>query len=116
MLFLDLPFELLKLLQMEVGIPRLQSQRGLTLHCGSNYNVDGNVDTGCLLGIPGGMVSIAHEAPSGWVDVVVRVGVGPPKGVIIVEEATQIFRVIKFGVGSGYLALVRVGHGLLLII
>jgi hypothetical protein len=74
------------------------------------------VDTGCLLEIPGGRVSITHEALSGWVDVVVRVRVGSPKEVIIVEETTQVFRAIKPGVGSGYLALIRVGQGLLLVI
>jgi hypothetical protein len=74
------------------------------------------VDTGCLLGIPGGRVSITHEALSRWVDIVVRVGVGPPKEVVIAEEAMQVFRAIKLGVGSGYPTLVGVGQGLLLVI
>jgi hypothetical protein len=103
------------LLQLEIGLPRLRSQRGLTLHHGSNHGVDGSVDTGCLLRILSGRVSITHEALSGWVNVVVRVGVGPPKEVIIVEEVTQVFRAIKPGVGSGYLVLIGVGQGLLII-
>jgi hypothetical protein len=100
---------------LEVGLPRLWSPRGPTLHHGGNYSIDGSVDTRCLLEIPGGRVSITHEALSGWVDVVVGVGVGPPKEVIIVEETTQVFWAIKPGIGSGYPALVEVDKGLLVI-
>jgi hypothetical protein len=89
MVFLNLSFELLELLQLEVGLPWLWSQRGPTLHPRSTHSIDGSVDAGCLLGIPSGRVSIAHEALSRWVGVVV--GVGPPKEVIIVEEAKQVF-------------------------
>jgi hypothetical protein len=79
------------LLQLEVGALRLRGQRVPTLHCGNNYSVDGAVNTGCFLRIPSGRISITHEAFSGWVSVVVRVEVSPPKEVIIVEEATQVF-------------------------
>jgi hypothetical protein len=82
----------------------------------SSYNIDGSVETGCLLRIPSGRVSITFESLSGWVDVVVRVRIGPPKEVIIVEEVTQVFQAIKPGIGSGYLALVGVDQGLLLVI
>jgi hypothetical protein len=116
MLFLNLPFEFLEFLQLEVRLPRLRSWRGPALHHGSSYSVDGSVDTRCLLRAPSGRVFITHEALLGWVNIAVGVRVSPPKEVVIVEEVTQVFRAIEPGIGSGCLALVGVDQGLLLVI
>jgi hypothetical protein len=64
MVFLDLSFELLELLQLEVGLPRLWSQKGPTLHHESTHSIDGSVDATCLLEILGDRVPITHEALS----------------------------------------------------